>query len=558
MLSMSFQSNSQTKKEMKEATEYFEKAQKDYLDSNYQSAWWNYRIAAMVSKGKLADAHVMLSRAFIRKFENIRPATLDNYFAYSKSTKDDHVNEVSQGLQYFLQSDRSKADPYLAMALVNLIWFRDDTSRYHAYYNKAILLGNYDSATLEIYHQVYYTNRLANTKYLLRKALENNDSTTCYKMLTLLKYVEANDDVRKLKGLVYAKFKHVQEAVDIANSFPFQSPEYFDIIKEVCWMWPNRETFPQEAFKNILMSAYKRGNIFSDKYRWLNNEMYTKFYNNLYELACVIDKQPVVEIPVFDSLIYLKLNELAHSKAKAGQYFSAAILYEYSYNSLWTGQTTHRGFLEYHYNRAICLALLNDTTYKRISLNFIDAVLNEYGENSDTKTFAELKKRIKDNKPVQDLLIYNPKNKFYNEFYAIVKDNDTYIQKNVNAGKVYSSGDNKEECPPLPDYNAAAMINFNKKIQNAIARWNGATKFGQENRSSWQASNAYHDISLAYQEVISYWTDINQRAIRAQRNCRWNKKQYDNIISLSQSYIDEANRAIKTWESSYREDFNKN
>ena len=553
MLSMSFQSNSQTKKEMKEATEYFEKAQKEYLDSNYQSAWWNYRIAAMVSKGKLADAHVMLSRSFIRKFENIHPATLDDYFTYSKSTKDDHVNEVSQGLRFFWESDKSKADPYLAMALVNLIWFRDDTSRYHPYYNKAISLGNYDSATLEIYHQVYYTNRLAHKKYQLKKALENDDSTTCFKMLTLLKFVEGNDDVRKLKGLVYAKFKYVQEAVATANSFAFQSPEYFDIIKELCWRWPNRETFPHEAFKNILMSAYKRGNIFSDKYRWLNNEMYTKFYNNLYELACVIDKQPVVEIPVFDSLIYLKLNELAHSKAKAGQYFSAAILYEYSYNSLWTGNTTHAGFLEYHYNRAICLALLNDSVYKKVSVNFIDYVLNEYGENSDSKPFVELKKRIKDNKPVKDLLIYNPKNKFYNEFYAIVKDNDTYNQK-----KVYSSSGNKEECPPVPVYDAAATIRFNKKIQNAIARWNGATKFGQEKRSSWQASNAYHDISLAYQEAISYWADINQRAVRAQRACRWNKKQYENIISLSQSYIDEANRAINAWGSSYREDFNKN
>lgn len=506
-----------TKKDIKAANHSLElgishfKSASVNLDG-YKNALFELKYALNIMKGDMPEAALLYARALILNYGSTKSSTnnnMQNFPFYKEEEKKKLVEEARSCLLPLLKKDSSQADPYLALAMINMIFYNTEPARYQPWYDKALSLGNADTECVAVYKYCYDNLRISTLYALLDKANAAKDEALAMSLLDQLREVSPrNSTFFKYLGLVYIKYGKFNTAISYIDSIAYEDNQQLDLVKNICQAMPDA----RDRFRLM----YTR--IFSPEKRFMKPVM-TYLYDELKDYAAAIENKPAITLSVADSLRYFEYANQAYQKAKEGSYYSAVVAYAAGFDQV-TPIGQHHGFIGYHYNRALALALLNEEVYKKSAVDFIDNVLKVYGNDPATAQLATLKKKILAKEKLGPEM-FMAKTAYYDELLARIRENDNYI----NSRPAYVKKEVKPQVTHdpycvVPLFNNTYLEKMNKQAQNDINNWNSVTKYGQLYRQSPNARTAISRIASTYREIASYYGTIKEQATVRSRICK--------------------------------------
>ncbi len=550
ILSIAFSTYAQaqpSKKDMKEAESYM-KSGKSELESGgpnctdcFKLAMQKFTWANNRSQGTLPGIDVLYAKAVIKN--HCDAASWANYYElnyypnYTQQGRDELINPIENTIKPLLLKDSSHAEPYLALAVIHLMFYYDKPDTYMPYYNKAVSLGTCDKEYMELYNKFY--NQVA-APFLQKQAYHTNSTDT---LEQLLKKHPGDVSIYKLAGINYARHGHFDKAFACADSIKQDKGQYLGLLSYICQEIKD----PKEKFRQYYTYAYNGYDIFfQDSYPYYHQ------IDTLLSYAWEIEHQfvgfPYIssDTAVFRPLLYA---DIGYYQAKDGNYYTAFTFYQYAFENVVRNLKNNHAYIGYHYNRALALAMMGNGMFKKQAVSFIDTVLMLYKNDPATAQLETLKKKITNNeKLVPSMFVQKPA--YYNEIYGIYQDAYNKRKKEEKENPVVKTEVKKvsPDCTP-PSFNNEYLEKMNKQAQNDINNWNSVTKNGQENYYSPAASTAINRITSTYGEIKSYYRTINDQATRMKRNCKdeTTYAAFDNIIKTSQARIEGCDAQIKKW-----------
>lgn len=532
-----------SKKDMKEAESYM-KSGKSELESGgpnctdcFKLAMQKFTWANNRSQGTLPGIDVLYAKAVIKN--HCDPASWANYYDlayypnYKQQGRDELINPIESVIKPLLLKDSSHAEPYLALAVIHLMFYYDKPDTYMPYYNKAVSLGNCDKEYMELYNKFY--NQVA-APFLQKQALHTNSLDT---LEQLLKKYPVDVVTYKLAGINYAKQGYFDKAFACADSIKQDKGQYLSLLLYIC----QEVKDPKEKFRLYYTYAYKGYDIFfQDTYPYYHQ------IDTLLSYAGDIEHQ-FFRFPFVDEFKPLRYADIGYYQAKDGNYYTAFTFYQYAFENVVSYLKKNHAYIGYHYNRALALAMMGNGMFKKQAISFIDTVLTYYKNDPATVQLETLKKKIVNNeKLLPSMFVQKPA--YYDEIYAIYSDGYNKRKREQMEKPVVKTEEKKvsPECTP-PVFNNEYLEKMNKQAQNDINNWNSVTKYGQENYYSPSARSAISRITSTYREIELYYLNIKDQAIRSKRNCK-DKSAYaafDEVIRSSQEKMDQCVAQVKKW-----------
>ena len=505
----------------------------------YEEAIYAFVQSINISKGTIKEPVILFARAVVLDYAspNTRTYQMDqNYYPnYKEEARVKEVDKVGKYIYPLLQRDSSDADPYLALATVSLLIYPEEPQRWKAYYSRAQLLANYDTACMRLFTDLIKkirTDKLWTTFNASEK--ENNEKKSFEILEELSVYEQDKVKLYKLTGITQAKYGHYATALNYSDSINYNRPQYEDLISYIC----SSMNDPKEKFNLFYTKIFTGPGQFMK-----HHELYWK--DILLKYAAEAEQQVYKPMPWADSIWCFIYTEEAYKKAKAGFYYSAMTYYLCAFEEVWEINDNH-AFIGYHYNRALAMAMLDNGALKKQALDFIDEALNIYGSDPAAAQLVTLKKKISNQeKLLPTMFIQKPA--YYDELYGLLMD--SYV-KSKNQPK-YVNTDKKVpllKCT-VPEYNNLYLEKMNKQAQNDINNWNSVTKNGQLYRQSPQARNAVSRIASTYHEIYLYYSNIKEIATIRRRLCedKTTYAEFDKVIETCKAMMDNCDAQAKKW-----------